>query len=277
MEQPEPILVTELFDPTLGALTQILQDLASDEWTHPTICQGWNVKDVALHLLAVEISNLSRKRDGQFLKPEKPIQNQQDLLVFINYLNESWMQAAQRISTPLLIDLLRFVGEQTNAFFASLDPFELGRPVSWAGPDPAPHWLDLAREYTERWHHQQHIRDAVGKPGLKAPRFFAPVLDAFVRAMPFTYRDVVAPESTRITLDITGDSGGTWTIQREGENWVLYVGMEHLVAAKVAIDQEDAWRLFTRGIDPAIVRSRSTITGDLRLGNRIFGMVSIIA
>jgi len=277
MKQPEPILVTDLFDPTLAALIQVLRDLASDEWTRPTACLGWNVKDVALHLLAVEISNLSRRRDGHSLRPEKPIQNPQDLLAFINFLNESWMQAAQRISNPLLIDLLGFVGEQTNAFFASLDPFELGGPVSWVGPDPAPHWLDLAREYTERWHHQQHIRDAVGKPGLKAPHFFAPVLDAFVRATPFTYRDVVAPENTRVTLEITGDSGGTWTIQREGENWVLYVGMEHQVAARVAIAQEDAWRLFTRGIDPASVRRRSTITGNLQLGNRVFEMVSIIA
>ena len=36
--------------------------------------------------------------------------------------------------------------------------------VNWAGPEPAPIWLDPAREYTERWVHQQHIRDAVRNP-----------------------------------------------------------------------------------------------------------------
>jgi uncharacterized protein (TIGR03083 family) len=277
MKPPEPILVTELFDPLLEALIQLLRDLRSDEWTRPTVCPGWNVKDVALHLLAVEISNLSRKRDRHSLQPEKPIQSDQDLLAFINFLNESWMTAAQRISNPLLIDLLGFVGEQVNAFFASLDPFELGNPVSWAGPDPAPHWLDLAREYTERWHHQQHIRDAISKPGLKEPRFLAPILDAFVRAMPYTYRNVIAPLETRVTLEISGESGGMWTIQREGENWVLYVGAEQPADAKVTIEQDDAWRLFTKGIDLARVRVRSTVTGDLQLGDRIFKMVSIIA
>jgi hypothetical protein len=232
---------------------------------------------VALHLLAVDISNLSRKRDGHSLQPEKPISDNQDLLTFVNFLNESWMTAAQRISTPLLIDLLGFVGRQTNAFFASLDPFELGDSVSWAGPEPAPHWLDLAREYTERWHHQQHIRDAVGKPGLKEPRFFAPIVDAFVRALPFTYRDVITPRGTRVTLEITGASGGIWTIQQEEDHWVLYVGTEQPFTAKVAIDQEDAWRLFTKGIDPALVRARSIVIGDLQLGDRVFEMVSIIA
>jgi len=277
MKQPEPILVIDLFDPMLDALVQLLSDLPPDEWTQPTVCDGWNVKDVALHLLAVDISNLSRKRDSHSLETENPIRSQQDLLTFVNFLNESWMTATQRISTPLLIDLLQFVGKQANDFFASLDPFELGDPVSWVGPDPAPCWLDLAREYTERWHHQQHIRDAVGKPGLKKPRFFAPILDAFVRAMPYTYRNILAPEGTRVTLEIAGDAGGKWTIQRKGENWVLSVGTEQPVDAEVTIDQEDAWRLFTKGIDPAEVRARSTLKEDKSLGEKIFQMVSIIA
>ncbi len=51
-------------------------------------------------------------------------------------------------------------GEQTNAYFQRVDPFAMGGPVSWAGPEPAPVWLDVAREFTERWHHQQHIRAA---------------------------------------------------------------------------------------------------------------------
>ncbi len=277
MQTPQPILVTDLFHPTLDALIQLLEGLSPEEWRRSTVCAGWTVKDVALHLLAVDISNLSRKRDGFSLTPGKPIRSHQDLLVFINDLNESWMSAAQRISTPLLIDLLRFVGEQANAFFATVDPFALGEPVSWAGPEPAPHWIDLAREFTERWHHQQHIRDAVGKPGLKEPRFFAPVLDAFARAMPYTYRDVTAADGMCVTLCIVGDSGGEWTLRREGKSWSLYAGAEEPPDAKVTIDQDDAWRSFTKGIDPNQVRAKATLEGSEELGVKIFQMVSIIA
>ncbi|HEX3202686.1 MAG TPA: hypothetical protein VHW42_12245 [Actinomycetes bacterium] len=42
-------------------------------------------------------------------------------------------------------------------------------PVSWVGPDPAPNWLDVAREYSERWTHQQQIRDAAEIPGRDGP------------------------------------------------------------------------------------------------------------
>jgi uncharacterized protein (TIGR03083 family) len=277
MRSPEPILVSQLFPATLEALTELLASLSPEDWSCPTICAGWSVREVALHLLAVEISNVSRKRDGHSVVPKKPIRNDEDLLEFINFLNESWMDAAQRISTPLLIDLISFVGKQANGLFASIDPFEFGDSVSWAGPDPAPKWLDLAREYTERWHHQQHIRDAVDLPGLKEPRFFAPILDAFVRAMPYTYREVPASEGTCATLQISGDAGGEWTIRREGVSWILYVGIQQPPDAHVTIDQDDAWRLFTKGIDPAQVRARASLAGDENLGGKVFQMVSIIA
>ena len=59
--------------------------------------------------------------------------------------------------------------------------------------------------------------------------------------------------------------------------WNLYVGAKQPPDAEVILDQEDAWRLFTKGIEPAAVRARSSLTGDEKLGGRIFQMVSIIA
>ena len=277
MQAPQPILVSELFPDVLSGLLKLLIDLSPSDWEHPTVCAGWNVKDVCLHLLAVEISNISRKRDGHSLAPAAPIRSQADLLEFINYLNQSWMEAARRISTPLLIDLLRLTGEQANQHFKSVDPFKLGDPVSWAGPEPAPVWLDLAREYTERWHHQQHIRDAVGVPGLKAARYLGPILDAFVRALPHTYREIGAAPGTTVTLTLKGAGGGQWSIRMEGAGWQLYTGKPSKPDAEVILDGDDAWRLFTRGLEPFEIYGRAQIRGDARLGSQVFEMVSIIA
>jgi uncharacterized protein (TIGR03083 family) len=277
MKKPVPILVAHLFPEILDHLIQLLHNLSVEDWHQPTICKGWTVKDVAQHLLGVEIGNISRKRDNFKQQFTAPNQNDQNLIEFVNQLNESWIQATKRISPLLLVDMLEFVGSQTSDFFLSLDPYVLGNPVSWAGPDPAPVWLDLAREYTERWHHQQHIRDATGKPGLKEPRFLAPVLDTFIRALPHAYREVTAPEGCCMTLSLTGDSGGAWMIRREGSKWVLYVGRDESPLTQVYIDQDDAWRLFTKGIDPEEVKARSTISGDEELGLKVFEMVSIIA
>src|SRR5205085_743030 len=120
--------------------------------------------------------------------------------------------------------------------------------VSWAGPGPAPVWLDTAREYTERWIHQQQMRDALDKPGMKERRWLAPVLETFVRALPHTLRDADAPEGTCVRLSIEGDAGGDWYAVKTSNGWVLAREVAGTPDATVRIDQENAWRLFTKGI-----------------------------
>jgi uncharacterized protein (TIGR03083 family) len=276
MKLPAPILVADRFPELLDALLELLEGLAPDEWELPTACAGWSVADVARHLLGDDIGLLSRRRD-QYALGSVSIDGWDELVAFINAQNALWVQAARRISPRLLCELLRLTGRQVNAYFQSLDPYAPGVPVSWAGPESAPVWLDLAREFTERWHHQQHIRDAVGRPGATEPRFLAPVLDAFVRALPYSYRNVAAAEATAVALEIAGDAGGTWSLVREGGEWRLFEGASQSVQARITLDQGSAWRLFTKGIDHATALERAAIRGDERLAAQMLETVAIIA
>lgn len=275
LQLPQPIIVADLLPEVLNELLKLLASLSAEDWQKPTVCPGWSVKDVALHLLGVEVGNLSRRRDGHAV--DASITSWEELVRFINHWNQSWIQAARRISPRLLTDLLAFTGVQVCDYFRLLDPYALGGAVSWVGPEPAPVWLDLAREYTERWHHQQHIRDAVGKPGLKQPRYFAPVLAAFAWALPRAFRSTVAAENTSVTLTITGESGGRWSLLREGGEWRLYEGAPDQPDAKVMIEADMAWRLFTRGLGQSQAREQMVVNGDRALGLRVLEMVSIIA
>lgn len=275
LQPPQPIIVVDLFPEVLNELLKLLASLSAEDWQKPTVCPGWSVKDVALHLLGVEVGNLSRRRDGYAL--DASITGWDELVTFINDWNQGWVQIARRISSRLLIDLLQFTGVQMCEYFRSLDPHAMGGAVSWVGPEPAPVWLDLAREYTERWHHQQHIRDAVGKPGLKQPRHFAPVLAAFVWALPRAFQPIRAAAGTAVTLTITGESGGQWSVLRDGEQWRLYEGAAEQPDAKVIVAEDTAWRLFTRELSQHTAREQLALHGDQALGLRVFEMVSIIA
>jgi uncharacterized protein (TIGR03083 family) len=276
MRKPEPIIVSHLFPDTLDALLALLTSLSADDWNKPTAAPRWSVKDIAQHLLGGEVGILSRRRDS-YLFSHAQLNGWDDFVAFINDLNDVWVKATRRLSPVVLCDLLEFAGRQACAYFDSLDPYADGGPVEWAGPEPAAVWLDLAREYTERWHHQQQIRDAVGKPGLKEPKYFAPVLDAFVRALPQTYKDLSADDDTLIALNITGDSGGKWFLLRENDSWSLYLGVDRQPQAEVSIDQDVAWRLFTKGISKEEARKRATFNGDQTLAARVLDMVSVIA
>ncbi|HKY03308.1 MAG TPA: maleylpyruvate isomerase N-terminal domain-containing protein [Blastocatellia bacterium] len=274
MREPEPIIVIDLFPEVLDGLLEVLTSLAPSEWDAPTVCRGWTVKDIALHLLGGDISLLSRKRDEHRFSGSA-IKRWDELVDLINELNDTWVKATRRLSPRLVTDLLAFTGPQVNDYFASLDPYAMGDPVDWAGAGPAPVWLDLAREYTEKWHHQQQIRDAVGRPGLKEKRYFAPLLDTFVRALPRTYSATRAPAGTTVALTITGDAGGTWFLVSEGEGWKLYLDPSGEPQSEVVIDQDAAWRLFTKGISGD--EANATVTGDAALGRTILDTVSVIA
>jgi uncharacterized protein (TIGR03083 family) len=275
MKTPEPIIVADLFPEVLDSLLDVLSGLSPEDWDKPTACSRWSVKDIATHLLGGQLGILSRKRDG-YAYSGNPIR-WDELVTLINNLNDTWVNAASRLSPRVLCDLLKLSGEEVCAYFNSLDPYAIGGPVSWAGPERVPVWLDLAREYTEWWHHQQQIRDAVGKPGLKEPRLFAPVLDTFVRALPHTYRNVDAKDGTVVALTISGDSGGRWLQQRENGTWQLYLDGNHPADAEAIIDQEIAWRLFCKGMGKDEALAGATLLGDRVLASKALEMISVIA
>jgi uncharacterized protein (TIGR03083 family) len=275
MKTPEPIIVVDLFPEVLESLLAVLSSLTAEDWEKPTSCPRWSVKDIATHLLGGELGILSRKRDA-YAYSGSPIKTWDELVSLIDNLNDIWVKAANRLSPRVLRDLLKYGGEQVCEYFNSLDPYAIGGPVDWAGPGPAPVWLDLARELTERWHHQQQIRDAVGKPGLKEPRFFAPVLDTFVRALPHTYRSVQAQDGVLVALTITGDSGGRWLLRREHGAWQLYLDNGKTADAETVIDQETAWRLFSKGIGMDEGLAVATLTGDRAIASKVLEMISVI-
>jgi len=280
MTPPPPVLTLDLFPEERAALLALLGGLRAEEWRKATVCPGWSAKDIAAHLLGDDIGRLSRGRDAFAAAAFTSFDRdtfEAELLAFINRQNESWVEAARRLSPRLLIDLLRWSGEETQRYFESLDLYALGEPVSWAGPQPAPVWLDLAREYTERWLHQQQIRDAVGRPGLKEPRLFAPVLDTFVRALPHTFRRVKAPAGTQVKLVISGAAGGEWCLVRRKQAWELCEHGGPDLAAVAVLDEETAWRLFTKGISRDEAATRCSYAGDRRLAAKVVDTVSIIA
>jgi uncharacterized protein (TIGR03083 family) len=219
-----PVLTAPLFRPLHVELVTMLRGLPQDAWQRPTSAPGWKVRDVAAHLLDVDVRRISIQRDRH--RPSEPATapaGTAGLLRYLDALNAQWVEAGQRISGPLLIDLLAVTGPLLADLMESADPHAPATfPVAWAGQDASPMWLDQGREYTERWHHQDQIRDAAGVPPLAASRWLRPVIDVSLHALPHAYRDVFAAAGTRIRLELTGPAGGDWTLHRHREGWRLH-------------------------------------------------------
>ena len=271
-----PIDVVDRFPRLRDRLLEVLTTLSEQDWSRRTAARLWSVKDIALHLLGGDISILSRKRDS-FSSSTRSIDSYEDLVEFLNDWNAQWVAATRRLSPRVLCDFLSFTGPQVEAYFASLDLHAMGDPVSWAGPERAPVWLDVAREFTERWHHQQQIRDATGAPPLYEPYFFKPVLDAFIHALPHAFRHRSATENTVVKVGITGEAGNVWFLRRVDGEWRLSQTTDTAPAAEVSIPQDTAWKLFTKGVDREQARSRAAMGGDSSLIAPFFETVAVIA
>ncbi|MBO0724354.1 MAG: maleylpyruvate isomerase N-terminal domain-containing protein [Blastocatellia bacterium] len=257
----------------------LLRNLSGDDWSKPTAARQWTVKDVVAHLLDSDVRRLSYQRDkAPMVPPEAPIENHRDLVNFLNQLNADWVRAARRISPRLLMEFLEITGTQVCELFKSLDPFAPAIfSVAWAGERESQNWFDVAREYTEKWHHQQQIRDAAGATPLTGRKWLFPVLDTFFRGLPHTYRETQADEGSSVLFMIAGEAGGAWTLKREGGSWRLYAGESDSAVCEVRMDQDAAWRLLTKGLSREEAAARIEITGDERLGKPVLGMLAVMA
>lgn len=142
--------------------------------------------------------------------------------------------------------------------------------------------MDIAREYTEFWVHQQQVRDAVGRPGADRPELVRPVLDTFLRSLPHVLRAHARPDGTAVRVRVPGPAGGTWYAVRDGGRWRMADGgVVDLpaggVAASVEMGHDDLWRLATRGITVAEGRRRAVAAGDTVLVGAVTSLLAVVA
>jgi uncharacterized protein (TIGR03083 family) len=273
-----PILTAHLFEELDERLIELLESLSPSEWQLSTIVPAWNVKQIAAHLLDTALRRLSLDRDNE-LASHPPIKSPRDLADLVNALNARGVEIYGRLSARVLIALMRVATRELHEYFRSMDPDAPARfAVSWAGEAQSATWFDIAREFTERWHHQQQIRLAVNRPGIMTPHLYRPVLDCFMRALPYTYRDVPAQAGSVAQVRIDGASGGDWFLSRDHDCWTLSTNADaHRIVSTTTIPEEIAWRIFTKGIDRENARQRVAITGDEQIGSAVLGSIAIVA
>ncbi len=273
----KPILVPHLLPVVDARLLELLRALSPADWDAQTVAPAWKVRDVAAHLLDTQLRKLSLVRDGHMPGPPPQIRSPEDLVAFVNRLNREGVEMYRRLSPPVLISLMDVASRESAAFHQSLDPMaDAVFGVSWAGDVTSPNWFDTARELTERWHHQQQIRLATGRPGIMTPELYHPVLDCFMRALPYQYRDQYGETGTYVRINVSGDCGGSWYLSREDDRWRLIESPRGRQVSDVTIPQDIAWRIFTKGIDRDRAAAETTVNGDRVLGLHVLRMVAII-
>lgn len=269
--------VVDLLPVLDGKLIELLKNLEAADWQRQTVAKQWRVKDVAAHLLDGNIRLLSIFRDD-FFGESAPASPGPPLIPFLNGLNADWVKAMKRVSPQMLIFLLETTGPVFCNYLKSLDPFAKSvLPVSWAGEKESSNRMEIAREYTEKWLHQQQIRDAVNMPGLMTKELFYPFIDIFMLALPYTFKDAERPDGTSIKLSIPSHIGGAWFLISKDGAWHLQKEEIKNPTTQLIIDADTAWKLFSKSLRADDVKDKITIVGDTELAEVALSMVSVMA
>lgn len=270
----EMIKTLHLFEPLEQKLIELLKSLEPADWDKPTVAKLWTVKDVAAHLLDTSVRTIAmaQKHSGD---PPDRINSYQDLVNYLNRLNADWVKAMRRMSPATLIEFLLLTQKPMIAYYQSLD---LEAPatfsVAWAGEAESKNWFHIAREYTERWHHQQQIRDAVKQEGIMTREYFYPMIDTLLRALPYNYRNTTAPDGTCVQVMVTGEAGGVWTIEFASGSWQFTTAKN--AGTTLTLIADTAWKLFTKALAQEEVDTRIKINGDKNLVSPVLKMVAVM-
>lgn len=187
-------------------LLSLLTSLSDVQWAAPTAAPQWPVKDIALHLLDVDLSWLARDRDHDQAGTVPVPADHEEFVCGLAQRNQRWVDGTRILSPRLITDLLRWSGDQLDDHLGTVD-LAGSSSVYWAGE--APLWFDLAREFTERWVHYRQIQEAVLPAGHDPP------------------------------------ADGAWILTKTATGWSLDEGHAAAPAASLRLSGEAAWRLLT--------------------------------
>jgi hypothetical protein len=250
-------------------LLSLLTSLSDAQWAAPTAAPQWPVKDIALHLLDVDLSWLAHDRDHDQAGIIPVPSDHEEFARGLAQRNQRWVDGTQILSPRLITDLLRWSGDQLDAHLSTVD-LAGSSSVYWAGEVPL--WFDLAREFTERWVHYRQIQEAALPAGHDHPadEYLPLVLRTFIWGFPHQYQ-APAPGGTAIALEIPGT--GAWILTKTATGWSLDEGQAAAPAASLRMRGEAAWRLLTGArYDPRQVQ----LSGDPALAEPLLRVRGII-
>lgn len=139
---------------------------------------------------------------------------------------DSWKTETPAFMTPpspiFTAHLFRDVSQRLVTPIRSLDSFGPAIfPVAWAGAHAVAE-LDgrgsgLHREVAP---HSKFSTPRNAPLTITERRLFHPCLESFMRALPYTFRNIDAPEGSVVSVTISGEAGGEWFVVQSGHSWI---------------------------------------------------------
>ena len=226
--------------PEREEFVRLLEGLGASEWQRPTECPAWTIKGIALHIVGDDLSLLSRQRDRATNSLTLYSEKHPGLAFrqLLDGFNDQWVEAATFISEALVLTMVRLTGQWSAEYYQSLALDEPSEPVGFFGASgPSPAWQVIAREYAERWIHQQQIRRALGREDLGEA--------------------LASPAKEAVVLGFGSRFAQLGTFTAGGQTWPFRAGVD------ISLDESKADAVLSRGL--TVEETRRSLHGETEL------------
>lgn len=97
-----------------------------------------------------------------------------------------------------------------------------------------------------------------------------------MRALPHHYSKFEAKVGTNIQVEITGEAGGKWETLCTSNGWTL-VPPSTSATSLLTIDQDNAWKLLSKGFSLGEAHRHVQIDGHQLTGEHFLSMLAVMA
>ena len=232
----------------------LIGDLTPDQWVTPSLCEGWAVRDVVIHLGAIE----------HLLSGEAP-GSMADAVPFAKAAE--WMNRVRNLDDHALLAAYREVIDTRRVEVAALTADDLALPsMTPIGPGTVGRFVDI--RVFDYWVHEQDVRVPLGIPGHEDGPAAELAIDEIQRSLPYIIgKKVGLPDGMGITIEVTGPVERAMHVQVTGRAGVV----DSLDAPDVTLRADSTtFALLACGrIDPQVPidDGRITWTGDSTWGD----------
>ena len=176
-------------------LERLLESLADDAWNEASLCEGWSIADVVLHLAQTEETVVATLGGEGFTTPPM------EAVASVDQLMQKWVEYERGEEPRSVLDRWKKARRAALDGLRAADP---DTPVQWAAAPLRPRTLATTR-LSEHWIHAMDIADPVGIELPDTDRLWH-IARLAHRTIPYAFTRAGAdtPPTVRLELDAPG-------------------------------------------------------------------------
>jgi uncharacterized protein (TIGR03083 family) len=184
---------------TWAATTVACRSLTAAQWSAPTSCPGWSVKDQVVHMIGTESILAGRVAPDVAVAEAPHVRND------IGRFNERWITARRDVDAPAVLEEFEAITDERLASLQSLD-YEAWEAATETPVGPASYRRFMQIRVFDSWVHEMDIKDALYPAAIPSAGAAAEQsLDEVERALGVLIgKRAGAPSGSRVTLSVTG-------------------------------------------------------------------------